>query len=84
MLSLLQLNKSIFLYRETKYFNYLKYIDEKEDYVLDVHLLGEQINALMNKEQAIQEYCFLCFLCGNDFYPIFHPSIFEIMVLIIY
>lgn len=74
MLSLLQLNKSIFLYRETKHFSYLKYIDEKEDYVLDIHLLGKQINELMNKDQAIQEYCFLCFLCGNDFLPHF-PSI---------
>jgi len=73
MLSLLQLPKHIYLYRETKYFKYLKYIDEKVDYILDIDLLGKQINILMNKD-GIREYCFLCFLCGNDFLPHF-PSI---------
>ena len=74
MLSLLQINKNIYLYRETKYFKYLKYIDEKKDYILDISLLGKQINELMNKETGIKDYCFLCFLCGNDFLPHF-PSI---------
>ena len=68
MLSLLQLPKHIYLYRETKYFKYLKYIDEKADYLLDIGLLGEQLDI------GIREYCFLCFLCGNDFLPHF-PSI---------
>ena len=74
MLSLLQIPKTIYLYRETKYFKYLKYIDESVDYVLDVSLLGVQINNLLNKPEGIREYCFLCFLCGNDFLPHF-PSV---------
>ena len=74
MLSLLQLPKKIYLYRETKHFKYLKYVDESLDYLLDIGLLGNQINVLLNKTDGIREYCFLCFLCGNDFLPHF-PSI---------
>ena len=70
MLSLLQTNYKIYLYRETKYFAYLKYINETYDYILDVDLLGKQISEIV----PVQEYCFLCFLCGNDFLPHF-PSI---------
>jgi len=74
MLSLLQCSKSIYLYRETKHFSYLKYVNDNVDYVLDVCLLGEQIINIFNKPNAIEEYCLLCFFCGNDFLPHF-PSI---------
>lgn len=70
MLSLLHLPADLYLYRETKHFAYLGTINEAYDYVLDVKLLGKQITELA----PIRDYCFLCFLCGNDFLPHF-PSI---------
>lgn len=79
MLSLLQYPKEIYLYRETKHFSYLKFIQENEEYVLNISQLSIQINNLLcndtkNIKRSIDNYCFLCFLCGNDFLPHF-PSI---------
>jgi 5'-3' exonuclease len=92
MLSLLHLSytKNIHLYRETKYFSYMKGIDPEIDYLFNMYEMGSKINEIMNKDQNneyenkdvlinifnqnIKNYCFLCFLCGNDFLPHF-PSI---------
>jgi 5'-3' exoribonuclease 1 len=81
MLSLLHLRHSpkIYLYRETKHFSYMKGIKPNEDYVFSVDEMAVQICEEMysNKSEqtkAIDHYCFLCFLCGNDFLPHF-PSI---------
>jgi 5'-3' exoribonuclease 1 len=81
MLSLLHLRHSrqIYLYRETKHFSYMKGIKPNEDYVFSVDEMAVQICQEMydNKtdlKKAIDHYCFLCFLCGNDFLPHF-PSI---------
>jgi len=86
MLSLLHLQYTpfLYLYRETKHFSYMKGIDINVDYVFNVDEMSIQIyeklydknydNAKINKQKAIENYCFLCFLCGNDFLPHF-PSI---------
>lgn len=79
MLSLLHLkfNENIYLYRETKHFSYIKGIDPQIDYLFSMDEMARQINELLNgtnKTQSIENYCFLCFLCGNDFLPHF-PSI---------
>ena len=79
MLSLLHLkcNESIYLYRETRHFAYIKGIDPQIDYLFNMDEMGTQIHEVLNtktKYSSIQNYCFLCFLCGNDFLPHF-PSI---------
>ena len=81
MLSLLHLRHSpkLFLYRETKHFSYMKGIKAQEDYVFSVDEMAKQICQEMYSNttdihKAIDHYCFLCFLCGNDFLPHF-PSI---------
>ena len=81
MLSLLHLrhSKQIFLYRETKHFSYMKGIRATEDYAFSVDDMAVQICKEMYQntheiEKAVDHYCFLCFLCGNDFLPHF-PSI---------
>jgi 5'-3' exonuclease len=81
MLSLLHLrhSKHIFLYRETKHFSYMKGIRANEDYAFSVDDMAVQICKEMYQngeeiEKAVDHYCFLCFLCGNDFLPHF-PSI---------
>lgn len=79
MLSLLHLkfNESIYLYRETRHFAYIKGIDPQTDYLFNMNEMGTQIHEVLNtktKYSSIQNYCFLCFLCGNDFLPHF-PSI---------
>ena len=83
MLSLLHLTftENIYLYRETKHFTYIKGIDPLTDYLFSMDEMGSQINELLNgqnlienKKKSIENYCFLCFLCGNDFLPHF-PSI---------
>jgi 5'-3' exonuclease len=79
MLSLLHLkyNQNIYLYRETRHFSYIKGIDPQIDYLFSMDEMGTQIHELLNtsnKQKSIEDYCFLCFLCGNDFLPHF-PSI---------
>lgn len=80
MLSLLSIKSHhLFLYRETKHFSYLNKIDEKKDYLFDMNEMAKQISFYLYgtpflKEKAVNNYCFLCFLCGNDFLPHF-PSI---------
>jgi 5'-3' exonuclease len=80
MLSLLSIKShNLFLYRETKHFSYLSKIDEKKDYLFDMNEMAKQISYYLYgntylKEKAVNNYCFLCFLCGNDFLPHF-PSI---------
>jgi 5'-3' exonuclease len=79
MLSLLHLNENyeIYLYRETRHFAYIKGVDPQMDYLFSMDEMGTQINEILNgtnKKRSIEDYCFLCFLCGNDFLPHF-PSI---------
>jgi 5'-3' exonuclease len=64
----------IHLYRETKYFSYLKDIQLNVDYVFDVHELALQVSecvGIRDTKKAVVNYCFLCFFCGNDFLPHF-------------
>jgi 5'-3' exonuclease len=78
MLSLLQVNTipKLYLYRETKHFSYLSGINLNEHYVFNVNEMAIQIGDYLEKpvKQAVEDYCLLCFLCGNDFLPHF-PSI---------
>jgi 5'-3' exonuclease len=84
MLSLLHVTEypKIFLYRETRHFSYMNGIDEKEDYVFNVDEMAVQIYEYLYDDnqkrkaisKAVNNYCLLCFLCGNDFLPHF-PSI---------
>ena len=79
MLSLLHLkyNEHIYLYRETRHFSYIKGIDPQIDYLFSMDEMGSQIHEILDtghKQKSIEDYCFLCFLCGNDFLPHF-PSI---------
>ena len=72
MLGLLHLkcNPNIYLYRETCHFSYLKHIDLNQDYVFSMNEMALQINEIT----TVENYCFLCFLFGNDFMPHF-PSL---------
>jgi 5'-3' exonuclease len=73
MLGLLHLkhNSNVFLYRETCHFSYLKNIDINQDYVFSLKEMETQINEF---NITVDNYCFLCFLFGNDFMPHF-PSL---------
>jgi 5'-3' exoribonuclease 1 len=81
MLSLLHVSKfsKLYLYRETRHFSYMSGIDEKSDYVFNVEEMANQISENLygdskHVQKAVENYCLLCFLCGNDFLPHF-PSI---------
>ena len=71
MLSLMAYPYRIYLYRETNHFTYLNWVVETKEYVLDIHKLAEQLSHIMKLplKSAVQNYCMLCFLCGNDFLP---------------
>jgi len=78
MLGLLNIqhNPNTYLYRETRHFAYLSQIDPKADYTFNLNEMALQISNLlqMEKQKAIENYCFMCFLFGNDFMPHF-PSL---------
>jgi 5'-3' exonuclease len=77
MLSLIHIqSRNLFLYRETKHFSYLSQIDINKDYLFDMNEMAKQISYYLYgntqlKQKAVMNYCFLCFLCGNDFLPHF-------------
>lgn len=65
-------NNRVFLYKETKHFSYIKNINEGMEYYFDLNIFSEQISSSLNnscKYSATYDYCFLTFLCGNDFMP---------------
>lgn len=74
MLGVLQsiYTRDLYLYKETKYFDYIEGIDSEQHYMFDMQSFGNEIRNLLevlSREQAIYEYIFMCFLCGNDFVP---------------
>lgn len=71
-LLLINENNKIFLYKETKHFSYIKNINEDENYYFDLNIFSKQISLNLNNNctiSATYDYCFLTFLCGNDFMP---------------
>ena len=74
----LDISPNIFLYRETPVYikNINPTLDEKQDYLLNLHLLSQLIAKEMNVEEEIArvDYVFISFLMGNDFMPHF-PSL---------
>lgn len=64
--------KNVYLYKETKYFEYISKIDKNENYYFNLSKLGLEIGNLLhepNIKQSVYDYIFMCFLCGNDFLP---------------
>uniref|UniRef100_A0AB39J9K6 Xrn Family 5'-3' Exonuclease n=1 Tax=Florenciella sp. virus SA2 TaxID=3240092 RepID=A0AB39J9K6_9VIRU len=62
---------NIYLYKETRHFDYINNIDSNELYYFDIQTFSEHLALKLNNEknQAICDYCLLAFLCGNDFLP---------------
>ena len=62
----------IYLYKETKHFQYISNIDEKKHYYFNIRVLATEITkkfGIQDTIQAIYDYIFICFMCGNDFTP---------------
>ena len=76
MLGLLMVFKgnNIFLFKETKYFRYIKGINDDELYYFNINTFSSQLTKELqvNEKQSICDYCLLAFLCGNDFLPHLH------------
>ena len=62
---------NIYLYKETKHFDYISKIDSNELYYFNIQTFSDHLALKLNNEkiQAIADYCLLAFLCGNDFLP---------------
>ena len=65
-------NTNVFLHKETKYFEYIGNVEKDKYYVFKMNTLSTEIHKIMNTDnykQSVMDYCFICFLCGNDFMP---------------
>lgn len=67
---------STYLYKETKHFQYISQINEKDHYYFRLDTLANEIHGLLHNDkkqlslqQSIYDYIFMCFICGNDFMP---------------
>ncbi len=62
----------IFLYKETKHFDYMPHVSSEKNYYFDLQVMAKEIDVLLqnkNIKQSTCDYIFMCFLCGNDFMP---------------